>query len=53
MGVLVDAMGDHVNGTDNKYWQYEVNGEAPMIGADKYELQGGDSVVWEFKASEF
>lgn len=53
VGVLVEAMGGRVNGTDNQYWQYEVNGVVPMIGADQYELQSGDSVVWEFKASEY
>jgi len=53
MGVLVEAMGDKTNGTDNSYWQYTVNGEAPMIGADSYILVDGDLVEWEFKASEF
>lgn len=49
MGVLVTGMGGLVNGTDDKYWQYLVNGEAPMVGADQYELEDGDVVVWEFK----
>ena len=53
MGTLVESMGDHTNGTDSKYWQYTVNGTAPMIGADEYLLEAGDSVEWMFKQSEF
>jgi hypothetical protein len=49
MGVLVTAMGGLVNGTDGKYWQYQVDGETPMIGADQYELADGKTVLWEFK----
>lgn len=49
MGVLVTAMGGLVNGTDEKYWQYQVDGETPMVGADQYELADGKTVLWEFK----
>lgn len=49
MGVLVTAMGGLVNGTDGKYWQYQVDGETPMVGADQYELADGKTVIWEFK----
>jgi len=49
MGVLVTAMGGLINGTDGKYWQYQVDGETPMIGADQYELADGKTVLWEFK----
>jgi hypothetical protein len=49
MGVLVKAMGGLVNGTDGEYWQYQVDGETPMIGADQYELADGKTVLWEFK----
>ena len=49
MGVLVKAMGGLVNGTDGEYWQYQVDGETPMIGADQYELADGTTVLWEFK----
>ena len=48
-GVLVTAMGGLVNGTDGKYWQYQVDGETPMVGADQYELTDGKTVLWEFK----
>lgn len=49
MGVLVTGMGGFVNGTDGKYWQYQVDGATPMVGADQYELEDGDAVLWEFK----
>ncbi len=49
MGVLVTGMGGDVNGTDGKYWQYQVNAVSPMIGADQYELKADDVVLWEFK----
>lgn len=49
MGILVTAMGGLVNGTDGNYWQYQVDGETPMVGADQYELTDGKAVVWEFK----
>ncbi len=49
MGVLVTAIGGLVNGTDGKYWQYQVDGETPMVGADQYELADGKTVLWEFK----
>ena len=53
MGVLVESMGNSRNGTDGKYWQYTVNGTAPMIGADIYILKAEDLVEWKFKQSEF
>jgi hypothetical protein len=53
MGILVEQMAGQKNGTDNKYWQYFVNGAQPMVGADKYVLQENDQVEWKFAKSEF
>lgn len=53
LGVLVKGIGDYVNGQDGKYWQYNVNGIMPMVGADKYVLEDGDKIVWFFDKSEF
>jgi hypothetical protein len=53
MGSLVVQIGTLRNGTDEKYWQYTVNGETPMVGADQYIIQNGDKIKWEFKKSEF
>lgn len=51
LGVLVESMNGKKNGTDNKYWQYKINGIMPQIGADKYELKNGDFVEWYFGES--
>lgn len=53
LGVLVEGMGEKVNGQDNKYWQYYVNGQMPMVGADEYILENNDKVEWVFAESEF
>ena len=53
LGTLVESMAGKANGTDNKYWQYKVNGVMPQVGADHYKLVDGDTVEWSFVASEF
>lgn len=53
LGSLVTAIAGQKNGDDNHYWQYTVNGEMPMVGAGDYTLTDGETVAWEFKASEF
>jgi len=52
LGVLVEGIGAHKNGTDTKYWQYKVNGVMPQIGADQYTLKSGDSIEWFFATSK-
>jgi len=52
-GVLVESIDGIRNGTDNKYWQYWLNEELPMIAADKKEIKGGDKVEWKFAPSLF
>ena len=51
MGAFVKQIGDKINGQDTKYWQYWVNGTQPMVAADKYQLKGGESVLWTFRKS--
>lgn len=53
MGVFVESIDELRNGTENKYWQYWVNGELPMMAADKKEVTGGDKVEWKFAPSPF
>lgn len=53
LGSLVVQIGGYRNGQDDKYWQYEVNGEMPLVGADQYVIQSGDRIKWEFKESEY
>lgn len=52
MGTLVDGMHGMKNGTDKKYWQYQVNGVMPQIGADQLKLKNGDAVEWIFGSSQ-
>jgi len=51
LGALVENIGELHNGTDNKYWQYTVNGVMPQIGTDKFTLSSGDHIKWSFTTS--
>lgn len=53
LGVFVESINGFKNGTNNNYWQYWVNGELPMVAADKKEIKGGDIVEWKFAPSPF
>jgi len=53
MGVLVESIDGVKNGVDNKYWQYWVNSELPMVAADKKEVKRGDKVEWKFASASF
>jgi hypothetical protein len=53
LGTLVESMGGMTNGGDKKYWQYFVNGSMPQVGADKYQLKGGEKIEWKFEASQY
>ncbi len=52
-GLFVDCIKGvctgYLGGTSG--WMYSVNGEIPGVGADKYELNAGDEVVWYFSRS--
>lgn len=49
IGVFIEAIGDKENGQDKKYWQYYVNGDLPMVAADKRVIRAGDSVEFRFE----
>ncbi len=53
MGAFVKQIGDKVNGQNQMYWQYWVGGEQPMVSADNYVLQGGETVLWSFSKSKY
>jgi len=53
IGIFIEAIGDKENGQDGKYWLYYVNGEMPMVSADKRELKAGDKVEFRFEKSPF
>jgi len=53
IGVFVESIDGIRNGTQNKYWQYWVNRELPMVAADNYKVKKGDRVEWKFAPSSF
>ncbi len=52
LGTLVESMHGIRNGTDNKYWQYTVNGIMPQVGADAYIPVPGEVIEWRFSESK-
>ena len=53
LGVLITQIKDLKNGQNQKYWQYSINGQMPMVSVDKYFLQPNDHIEWKFDKSEF
>ena len=53
MGVFVESIDGVKNGTENKYWQYWVNGQLPMVAADKKEVENGNKIEWKFAPVSF
>ena len=51
IGVFIEAIGDKKNGQDGKYWLYYVNGQLPMVAADKEIIKIGDKVEFKFEKS--
>jgi hypothetical protein len=49
---LVNAINNAVGGTDGRYWQYYVNGQLPPVGADKYHMTNGDTLLWSFEVPQ-
>ncbi|MBM4247867.1 MAG: DUF4430 domain-containing protein [Euryarchaeota archaeon] len=39
------------DGTDNRFWQFHVNGVYVGTGADNTALSDGDTVRWEFRSA--
>ena len=53
IGVFIEAIGSSEGGQDNRYWLYYLNGEMPMVSADKQALNPGDKVEFKFEKSSF
>ena len=53
IGVFIEAINNIEGGKDNKYWAYYINGELPMVAADKNYLKTGDRVEFKFEESKF
>jgi hypothetical protein len=46
---LIHTIHLDTNGDQDKYWQFYVNDELPMIGCDHYMIENGDQVIWSFE----
>lgn len=53
LGLLVTQIDQTKNSTDNKYWQYYVNGDMPQIGASNYYPKDKDKIKWIFQESKY
>jgi len=49
MGVFVNSIDGFEGGTDNKWWQYWVNGKLGEVAADKKGVKEGDIIEWKFE----
>lgn len=49
MGVFVNSIDGFEGGTDNKWWQYWVNGKLSEVAADKKSVEGEDIIEWRFE----
>lgn len=51
-GLLVSSVGGELAVPEPPYpgWMYRVNGVSPSVGADKFDLDAGDSVLWYYGA---
>jgi len=47
--ILIDSIHGTENGANGKYWQYYINDQIPMVGADAYIVSNGDIVEWRFE----
>jgi len=45
---FINAINGDTNGEGQCYWQYTVNGEMPMAGADSTMVSNGDIIIWHF-----
>lgn len=50
---LITEIGGLKNEGSGKNWLFSVNGKEADVGAGGYELNAGDTVLWEFKAYEY
>jgi hypothetical protein len=49
MGVFVESINGLKGGTDNKWWQYWVNGKLGEVAADKKQVKAKDIIEWRFE----
>lgn len=47
-GITVVQIGEKKNGSNNRSWQYWINGVSPRNGADRYIVRSNDHIEWRF-----
>lgn len=45
---MITSINNDVNGENGQYWQYQINKETPLTGADNTVVSNGDVVIWHF-----
>jgi hypothetical protein len=53
MGILITQIRGEKNGTEQKYWQYFINDQQPLLSVDKYYPNKADKIEWKFISSAF
>lgn len=53
MGIFIKSIGEAEGGTDNKWWQYWVNGTLGETSADNKKIKAGDIIEWKFETLPF
>jgi hypothetical protein len=48
---LITGINGTVNGQNDSYWQFYVNGEYSTLGSNNYYLHENDQVEWRFEKS--
>ncbi|WP_205600732.1 DUF4430 domain-containing protein [Gracilibacillus sp. YIM 98692] len=48
-GFITSIEGYEQNPEENLYWMYEVNNEMPNVGANEYQLEDDDHVIFELQ----
>jgi len=49
---LIESI-NSVKGEGNMYWQYYINGELGMLGADAELVEDNDVIEWKYEESQF
>jgi len=50
-GEYVTGIGE-VDANDSNFWSFYVNGQQATVGADSYQVQGGDQIEWRLETIE-
>ena len=46
---LIESIQDDTNGDQDHYWQFYVNEDLPVVGANVFTVNNGDTILWIFE----